>query len=121
MLACAARYETGAPRPRVAWTSEPFNHHHSCCACDRPFGGGGWIRVLSPRRCNRTPGDRPGGQRSFAFADQHPVLLLGSDDDSKFSPDHVLTQSMILLRVIPATKEVTMLSIPRDLYVHLST
>jgi len=49
------------------------------------------------------------------------VLLLGSDDDSKFSADHVLTQSMILVRVNPATKEVTMLSIPRDLYVHLST
>jgi LCP family protein required for cell wall assembly len=49
------------------------------------------------------------------------VLLLGSDDDSKFSGDHVLTQSMILMRVQPATKEVTMLSIPRDLYVHLST
>jgi len=45
------------------------------------------------------------------------VLLLGSDDDSKFSDDHVLTQSMILVRVIPATKQVTMLSIPRDLYV----
>jgi LCP family protein required for cell wall assembly len=45
------------------------------------------------------------------------VLLLGSDDDSKFSADHVLTQSMILVRVIPATKEVTMLSIPRDLLV----
>jgi LCP family protein required for cell wall assembly len=49
------------------------------------------------------------------------VLLLGSDDDSKFSSDHVLTQSMILVRVNPATKEATMLSIPRDLYVHLST
>ena len=49
------------------------------------------------------------------------VLLLGSDDDSKFSADHVLTQSMILMRVIPATKQVIMLSIPRDLYVHLST
>ena len=49
------------------------------------------------------------------------VLLLGSDDDSKFSSDHVLTQSMILVRVVPSTKEVTMLSIPRDLYVHLST
>jgi LCP family protein required for cell wall assembly len=47
--------------------------------------------------------------------------LLGSDDDSKFTSDHVLTQSMILMRVQPATKEVTMLSIPRDLYVHLST
>ena len=49
------------------------------------------------------------------------VLLLGSDDDSKFGADHVLTQSMILVRVVPSTKEVTMLSIPRDLYVHLST
>lgn len=45
------------------------------------------------------------------------VLLLGSDDDSKFSADHVLTQSMILVRVLPATKQVVMLSIPRDLYV----
>src|SRR2546429_3801151 len=49
------------------------------------------------------------------------VLLLGSDDDSKFTSDHVLTQSMILIRVIPSTKDVTMLSIPRDLYAHLST
>src|SRR6185436_3993217 len=49
------------------------------------------------------------------------VLLLGSDDDSKFTSDHVLTQSMILVRVVPSTKQVTMLSIPRDLYVHLST
>jgi LCP family protein required for cell wall assembly len=49
------------------------------------------------------------------------VLLLGSDDDSKFNADHVLTQSMILVRVVPSRKQVTMLSIPRDLYVHLST
>jgi len=49
------------------------------------------------------------------------VLLLGSDDDSKFSADHVLTQSMILVRIVPSKKQVTMLSIPRDLYVHLST
>ena len=49
------------------------------------------------------------------------VLLLGSDDDSKFSGDHVLTQSMILVRVIPSTKTVIMLSIPRDLWVPLST
>jgi len=49
------------------------------------------------------------------------VLLLGSDDDSKFSSDHVLTQSMILVRIVPSTKQVTMLSIPRDLYVPLST
>src|SRR5205807_9562972 len=49
------------------------------------------------------------------------ILLLGSDDDSKFYSDHVLTQSMILVRVVPSSKQVTMLSIPRDLYVHLST
>src|SRR5205814_4274717 len=49
------------------------------------------------------------------------VLLLGSDDDSKFKADHVLTQSMILVRVEPTTRRVTMLSIPRDLWVPLST
>ena len=47
------------------------------------------------------------------------VLLLGSDDDGK-NPSP-LTQSMILVRVEPATKHVTMLSIPRDLWVRLST
>jgi LCP family protein required for cell wall assembly len=49
------------------------------------------------------------------------VLLLGSDDDLKFDPNQVLTQSMILVRVDPAAKKVTMLSIPRDLWVPLST
>jgi LCP family protein required for cell wall assembly len=49
------------------------------------------------------------------------VLLLGSDNDAKFSGDVVLTQSMILARVDPVTRHVTMLSIPRDLYVPLST
>lgn len=48
------------------------------------------------------------------------VLLLGSDDDSKFPSDAVLTQSMILVRITPATRHVTMLSIPRDLLVPLS-
>jgi LCP family protein required for cell wall assembly len=47
------------------------------------------------------------------------VLLLGSDDDSKFVPDQLNTQSMILLRVDPNTKQATMLSIPRDLWVPL--
>ncbi len=45
------------------------------------------------------------------------VLLLGSDDDSKFVADRYNTQSMILVRVDPSTKSVTMLSIPRDLWV----
>ena len=47
------------------------------------------------------------------------VLLLGSDNDAKFQSGQVLTQSMILARVNPATKHVVMLSIPRDLYVPL--
>jgi LCP family protein required for cell wall assembly len=47
------------------------------------------------------------------------VLLLGSDDDGKNKLP--LTQSMILVRVDPAGKHVTMLSIPRDLWVPLST
>jgi len=47
------------------------------------------------------------------------VLLLGSDDDGKNKSP--LTQSMILVRVEPASKHVTMLSIPRDLWVPLST
>lgn len=49
------------------------------------------------------------------------MLLLGSDDDQKFDPNHVLTQSMILVRVDPGRGQVTMLSIPRDLWVPLST
>jgi LCP family protein required for cell wall assembly len=46
------------------------------------------------------------------------LLLLGSDSDAKFKGDF-LTQSMILTRVDPASKHVTMLSIPRDLWVRL--
>jgi LCP family protein required for cell wall assembly len=45
------------------------------------------------------------------------VLLLGSDDDAKFPLDRVNTQSMILIRVDPTSKQATMLSIPRDLWV----
>src|SRR5436309_10245631 len=67
----------------------------------------------SAGRASPTPSAPPGGPFT--------VLLLGSDDDSKFKSDHVLTQSMILVRVEPATKHVTMLSLPRDLWVPLST
>ena len=48
------------------------------------------------------------------------VLLLGSDNDAKFSSDRYLTQSMILVRVLPAEKKVVMLSIPRDLWVPIA-
>jgi LCP family protein required for cell wall assembly len=58
--------------------------------------------------------------RTASPHDPFTVLLLGSDDDAKFVPGHLLTQSMILLRVEPATGHLTMLSIPRDLYVPIS-
>lgn len=45
------------------------------------------------------------------------VLLLGSDNDSKFATDQFNTQSMILVRVDPTAKTATMMSIPRDLWV----
>ena len=49
------------------------------------------------------------------------VLLLGSDNDGKFGPagrtTGILTQSMVLVRIDPASHQVTMLSIPRDLWV----
>lgn len=48
------------------------------------------------------------------------VLLLGSDDDSKFANDQFNTQSMILVRVDPVSKTATMMSIPRDLWVPVS-
>jgi LCP family protein required for cell wall assembly len=64
-----------------------------------------------------TPSTKPTPRTPGSFT----VLLLGSDNDSKFSGDHVLTQSMIIVRFNPSTKKVVMLSIPRDLWVPLST
>ena len=70
------------------------------------------------------PSPQPSGNAQPAAAaggSAFTVLLLGSDDDSKFEADAVLTQSMILVRVDPASRHVTMLSLPRDLYVPLSS
>jgi LCP family protein required for cell wall assembly len=75
-------------------------------------GQGGHAR--SPHPSASSPTAAAGSGSPFT------VLLLGSDDDSKFQSDSVLTQSMILVRVTPATRHVTMLSIPRDLLVPLS-
>ena len=55
---------------------------------------------------------------SLSSTSPFTLLLLGSDSDSKFKGDY-LTQSMILTRVDPVSKHVTMLSIPRDLWVRL--
>jgi LCP family protein required for cell wall assembly len=57
------------------------------------------------------------------------VLLLGSDDDAKFTGGSadaaaqahgILTQSMILVRVDPVTKHVVLLSIPRDFWISMA-
>jgi LCP family protein required for cell wall assembly len=77
--------------------------------------------VTSPSPTDLFTSPTPNSPSPAAVKEAFTVLLLGSDDDSKFQADHVLTQSMILVRVVPSTKQVTMLSIPRDLYVHLST
>jgi len=79
------------------------------------------IASPSPSQLLLSPSPTQESPSPVAPSGAFTVLLLGSDDDSKFSADHVLTQSMILVRVVPSTKQVTMLSIPRDLYVHLST
>ena len=69
------------------------------------------------------PSNSPGGKATptpnAAPSAPFTVLLLGSDDDGKNKSP--LTQSMILVRVDPVGKHVTMLSIPRDLWVPLST
>ena len=67
-----------------------------------------------------TPAGDPGNAADASTTAPFTVLLLGSDNDAKFG-GQVLTQSMILTRVDPVSKHVTMLSIPRDLYVPLST
>src|SRR5579863_4708953 len=49
------------------------------------------------------------------------VLLLGSDNDKKFTPEAVLTQSMILVSIDPVSHQVAMVSIPRDFWVDIPT
>jgi LCP family protein required for cell wall assembly len=48
--------------------------------------------------------------------DQENILLLGSDNDQKFSGDNPLTQTMMVVHIDYDTKEVDMFSIPRDLW-----
>lgn len=47
------------------------------------------------------------------------LLLLGSDNDQKFNGRLPLTQTMMVIHIDPAKKEVDMFSIPRDLWVKL--
>jgi LCP family protein required for cell wall assembly len=77
--------------------------------------------VIVPPTASPSPGVKTTPTPSAPPGAAFTVLLLGSDDDSKFQSDRVLTQSMILVRVDPASRHVTMLSIPRDLWVPLPT
>jgi LCP family protein required for cell wall assembly len=77
--------------------------------------------VIIPPSATARPGVKTVPTPSASPGSAFTVLLLGSDDDSKFQADHVLTQSMILVRVDPVSRHVAMLSIPRDLWLPLST
>lgn len=76
--------------------------------------------VVIPPSASPSPGAKTTPTPAASPGSPFTVLLLGSDDDSKFQADHVLTQSMILVRVDPVSRHVTMLSIPRDLWIPLS-
>ena len=79
--------------------------------------------AASPSSAGTSPGTAANGTPAAlaSSGSAFTVLLLGSDNDTKFQSNAVLTQSMILARVDPVSKHVTMMSIPRDLYVPLST
>lgn len=48
------------------------------------------------------------------------LLLLGSDNDQKFSSyGNPLTQVMIVLSIDPVSRTITLLSIPRDFWIHI--
>ncbi len=49
------------------------------------------------------------------------ILLLGSDNDAKFQSGSVLTQTDIVVRIDLANHKVTMVSIPRDLWITSDT
>jgi LCP family protein required for cell wall assembly len=47
------------------------------------------------------------------------ILLLGSDNDQKFRQDALLSQTMIVVSIDPSNHQVTLLSLPRDLWVQI--
>jgi LCP family protein required for cell wall assembly len=96
--------------PAIAAAVQDFGHtiHHQAATSPSSTPGPTVPSVA-------TPSPAPASAGAFT------VLLLGSDNDAKFDSNAVLTQSMILARVDPATRHVTMVSIPRDLNVRLST
>ncbi|TMG31351.1 MAG: LytR family transcriptional regulator [Chloroflexi bacterium] len=47
------------------------------------------------------------------------ILLLGSDNDQKFQQNALLSQTMIVVSIDPKRHQVTLLSLPRDLWVEI--
>jgi LCP family protein required for cell wall assembly len=84
------------------------------------------IQVTAPSPVPGSPTALPSATPTLSSGAEAPftVLLLGSDNDGKFTTagstsGFCCTQSMILVRVDPSAGSVTMLSFPRDLYVPL--
>jgi LCP family protein required for cell wall assembly len=104
--------------PAIAAAFQDFGHsiHH------QPSSSAGATVIAGPTgRATAAPVASSTAAPIATSGSAFTVLLLGSDNDAKFSAAAVLTQSMILARVDPVSKHVTMLSIPRDLNVPLST
>ena len=99
--------------PAIAAAFQDFGHtiHHVA----RPASSATPSAVAATAAPTAAPTQPPTPGSPFT------VLLLGSDNDAKFATNVVLTQSMILARIDPATRRVTMISLPRDLNVQLST
>lgn len=99
--------------PAIAAAFQDFGHtiHHQPASRTSP------TPTAAPATAGPTAAPTPLSTSPSSFT----VLLLGSDNDAKFATNVVLTQSMILARVDPATRHVTMVSIPRDLNVRLAT
>ena len=65
-------------------------------------------------------GGAPAGGGAATTSGSFTVLLMGSDNDGKQGNNQTpLTQTMILVRVDPQTNQVTMVSLPRDLWLPL--
>ncbi|HEY7350848.1 MAG TPA: LCP family protein [Ktedonobacterales bacterium] len=67
------------------------------------------VSTNQPVQATQLPGD-------LSNVDHFNLLLLGSDNDQKFHSGAVLTQTDIVVRVDLAHQKVTMVSIPRDMW-----
>jgi LCP family protein required for cell wall assembly len=77
-------------------------------------------KIIHPvSRSKDEPGLAPTVDTSNITGRPWNILLLGSDNDNKYTFPAVLTQVMMVIRVDPSKNQVTMLSIPRDSWVNV--